>query len=53
MPAATHSATLLLENGFDLHTVQELLGHNDVRTTMIYTHVPNRGVKEVESLLDL
>ena len=52
MPAATLSDTLLLENGFDLHTVQELLGHSDVRTTMIYTHVLNRDAKEIKSPLD-
>ncbi|MGQ3685484.1 MAG: tyrosine-type recombinase/integrase [Candidatus Loosdrechtia sp.] len=42
-----------MEGGCDIRTIQELLGHSDVKTTMIYTHVFNRGPAEVHRPLDI
>ncbi len=51
-PFGRSFASHLLKDDYDIRTVQELLGHKDVKTTMVYTHVVNRGGKDIRSPMD-
>lgn len=46
-------ATHLLENGTDIRFIQELLGHNDIKTTLVYTHVTDKNIRKISSPLDM